>query len=347
MQPVYVQMPPNQQMSVNAPLLSNQHNVVAYPVYHPGRVVVYAKKSRSNCCCVIGSLCCCCFLFLGLIIGAAVGIVAWQFTQMDNQTTEVYSIDASSTSTFIINAEHGDITFVQAADGFPNVTVTVERRASKYDLLASFSTSLTLSNGAIIFSDQSTSNNWESFLGSLCMSVEITISIPANNNESIQVTQTNGDIDFSSIYLMFNSLDLTSQNGDISVSGVNSTTISATSTNGDISFTDVSSDSITLKTTNGDISLNNYDVESLLEENYSMETTNGDVTFTLMGFIGDFSLSTSNGNVDVYYYGLTQVNFTSQSSTNAQGYVGNVGMGGNVQASSVNGDVTATFDSYM
>jgi len=370
-QPTYVQpvvllqpINANPQHDMKQPLLNSQP--ISYPVYHPKGMVGYARKSRRNCCCILCCITCSFFFFILALAGIAVGLVAWKCMQMSNSTTQVFTVDPSNATALQLNAQQGTIYVSQSTDvTITNVTVTITRRASDDDLFQTFSSSLVNSDGQIVFTDESTTNNWWDAVGQICIRVEINVVLPANFNGVSQfvLSTDNGDVNMASIVHQLNQFTVSTTNGNINVSGIASSDISLRTTNGNVFADNCTATTMIMSTTNGDVKIGSVSIATSLSgsssngdihvednvqctsatEDISFGTTNGNLELAFNNCQTNFNFGTSNGDISVESNGAT-LHYNSQSDHQTSGYVGAPNSNSNVRGTSTNGDITVVFN---
>ncbi len=136
--------------------------------------------------------------------------------------------------------------------------------------------------------------------------------------------------------IRFSSVEATTENGGVRVTGLNATVASITTVNGLVSVNCLYCDNVTTSATNGSVSAS---FAALVNGGwYSMSTVNGDVTMTLPA-LASFKFTASTVNGSVQSPGLS-VTILTQSANHLSGIVGTGSA--NVNLSTVNGQITIT-----
>ncbi len=165
-------------------------------------------------------------------------------------------------------------------------------------------------------------------------SVDINVFVPASAQlDVLQVVTVNGNIQVSNISA--SSLVLTVTNGNVAASGIPATILAMTDKNGDVDFTCASCASVLATTTNGNVS---GDLGSLsLYGDYSLMTTNGNVDLRVPA-VASFKITanTTNGSVSSSGLGVQLTNHVM--STFGSATFGSAA----VNLTTTNGSVTVT-----
>jgi len=340
-----------------------------YAIYHPKRAINYARESRTNCCfvvsCFVCTICCCFFFISSLILGSLFAAYAVACGGVYSDFVSFSTFAGNLTQIQIVN-HWGPISINTLSDPLmSNITISVKRKAANQGDLNSFSELFYVQNNQLYFEEQlsSSSNIWENLLH--CESAEIEVFIPINAKIPIIISKTEDgsvDIDISSSYV-FDSVHVSTTNGNVNLKSFSCYSISASSTNGGLNLQNLFVDYVQLSTMNGGIYLSSVtlmkdgkypaflsgsttnggiDAERILVQNNTsidFSTTNGGISFDLDKFLGNFNVQTTNGGVSVSGKNM-------QYSTNDWNHKqGTIGVGSsNCNLRTTNGGVSLSFN---
>ena len=148
----------------------------------------------------------------------------------------------------------------------------------------------------------------------------ITVYLPKQDYESIDVSDSNGAITMEKMNIDVKNLILDTSNAPIIISDLKADMVSADSSNGMMNLSDITSGKIRVKTSNAMVVVEDCDAAVL-----DIRTSNGMVTLDGVTFEdgdGDFSVSTSNGVITVNLLEWREADFRIDASTsNANIYV--------------------------
>jgi len=361
-----VYIPEGNVQKETAPLIGTTPH---YAIYHPKGAISYARKSRTNCCfvvsCFLCTICCCFFFISSLILGSFIAAYAVACGSVYSDLVSFSTFAGNLTQIQIVN-HWGPISITTLSDPLmSNITISVKRKAASQGDLNSFSQTFYVQNNQLYFEEQlpSSSNLWENLLH--CESAEIEVRIPINAKIPIIISKTEEgsvDIDISSSYI-FDSVQVSTTNGNINLKSFSCYSISGSSTNGELNLQNLFGDYVELSTTNGGIYLSSVtlmkngkypaflsgsttnggiDAQKILVQNTTsidFSSTNGGITFDLDNFLGNFNAQTTNGGVDV---SGKNVQYSTNDWNHKQG---TIGMGSsNCNLKTTNGGVSLSFN---
>ena len=126
----------------------------------------------------------------------------------------------------------------------------------------------------------------------------VKVYLPSEYNASLNVSTTNGEINFSDIFIQLESLYAESTSGKVIINEVNTSDIRLITTNGKIDCGNVASDKITVRSTNGNVHI------QALEGKVSYTSTGGSLTVESARGGGSYKAENS-GKLKVCYEELS------------------------------------------
>ncbi len=272
-----------------------------------------------------------------ILVGAVASIIAASTFYTSNKIMPAYtapiSTDDSNPTSMTVSTVSGQITLVSwdQAHVSINSTVTSHGMGTNPD--------------AITFDQSNTGNmivyraNFPStmgFFGALGYSVDINIYVPNSANfGTVELGTTNGNVKVTG--LNSTSITLSTTHGNIQVSNVESNTLQLSTTNGNVDFTCTSTcDKVTASSTNGGVTGTLSEVT--VNGTYTMSSTNGNVALKVPS-TSSFKLSahTTNGRITT-----TGIGFDSQANHDVTTTIGSNPQKTTVTLTTTNGSVTVT-----
>lgn len=225
-------------------------------------------------------------------------------TTMGKRITEKDTITINNAEKIIVEASSADIEIISEERDDISVVLQTYKKGPKLDI----------SNGKSIHI-VAQQDNWLNLGLSINYSPRLTIYIPMDYNESLDVKNSSGNLSLSDLTLDAMDLDLSS--GDIDADKLNFEKGIVKSSSGNIDLSNLECASLTINSHSGDLTLDNFKGElngksnsgnvfigyKKLNANIDYEATSGDiiVDFNNSEIDAIFDLKCSSGNVSLDY----------------------------------------------
>lgn len=226
-----------------------------------------------------------CLIVAGFIV-FLVSLVMMNFdlTRLNtvNFVTNTYTIDEAFTN-ININAAECNISFDYVKDGQCRVVCAEGEKISH--------TVSVVDNTLVI--EREDRREWYERIGIYWGKMEIVISLPENQYDSLYAKSLSGEITVPEEFT-FNNVEIITTSGDIDFNAKVLNDLNVKSTSGELRIAGSSPQNVTVKATSGDIELENIECDTLTADN-----TSGEIDLTDVMVSGNLKAQTVSGDVEL------------------------------------------------
>ncbi len=201
----------------------------------------------------------------GCVFAAAMTVLKWDFTKLETSqyVTNEYAI-AEEPGAIVINADTADITFVLCEGAARRVVC---------DAPQSITHAVAVKEGTL-FVEAVDERKWYEYIGINFASPRITLYLSQGEYDTLFIKSDTGDVEIPADF-KFNSIDVSTDTGDVTCLALALETVKIATSTGDIS------------------------IENTAAGCFDLSTSTGDVTASLVSCAGDITIGVSTGKVQL------------------------------------------------
>ena len=257
-----------------------------------------------------------------IVLGALISTVSLAEMSFDfnNLNTQKYTsnehIFAEDFTNIKIDVDTSNIEFVRSENN-DCMIVSIDTEKTRHII--------TVENGTLMISLED-SRKWYDYIGVFTMSPSLTIHLPKDSYDLLNIEASTSDIVIQKDFIFGNvdietdtgdiqllsqvsdTLDITTDTGDIQLLSQVSDTLDITTDTGDVKIQDITAQNITLETDTGETYLTNVNCNSLVSNGNT-----GDIKLTDVIAANDFNITRSTGDIKLIACDAGEILITTET----------------------------------
>ena len=238
-----------------------------------------------------------------IVLGALISTVSLAEMSFDfnNLNTQKYTsnehIFAEDFTNIKIDVDTSNIEFVRSENN-DCMIVSIDTEKTRHII--------TVENGTLMISLED-SRKWYDYIGVFTMSPSLTIHLPKDSYDLLNIEASTSDIVIQKDFI-FGNVDIETDTGDIQLLSQVSDTLDITTDTGDVKIQDITAQNITLETDTGETYLTNVNCNSLVSNGNT-----GDIKLTDVIAANDFNITRSTGDIKLIACDAGEILITTET----------------------------------